>query len=86
MKIEPQTKLMHAILNADRVFKGIIDGSYTLTTNGKVFRLGHTEVAWSWKGFHRVAFVVKQGDEWHATMLAPEHIDLLEGHDAGTTP
>ena len=86
MKIEPQSKLMHAILNSARVFKGIIDGSYTLTTNGKVFRLGHTESHRLWKGHHRVAFVVKQGDEWHVTMLAPEHIDLLEGHDAGTTP
>ena len=77
MKIEPQSKLMHAILNADRVFKGIIDGSYTLTTDGGVFRLGHGEDHWLWKGHNRVAFVVKQGDEWH---------DLLEGHDAGTTP
>ncbi len=63
MKIEPQSKLMHAILNADRVFKGIIDGSYTLTTNGKVFRLGHTESHRLWKGHHRGAFVGNQGDE-----------------------
>ena len=86
MKVSHKSKLMHAIENADRVFSSDIDATYTLTTGGIEFRLGHTESHRLWKGHHRVAFVVKRGDEWHVTMLAPEHIDLLEGHDAGTTP
>ena len=86
MKIDLKSKLMHALESSHRVFSSTIDATYTLTTDGTEFRLGHTESHRAWKGHHRVAFVVKRGDEWHVTMLAPEHIDLLEGHDAGTTP
>ena len=77
---------MHAVECSHRVFSSTIDATYTLTTDGTEFRLGHTESHRAWKGHHRVAFVVKRGDEWHVTMLAPEHIDLLEEQDASNTP
>ena len=86
MKVTDKSKLMHVIENAVRVFRCTLDASYTLTTDGSEFRLGHGENHGTWKDHHRVAFLVKRGDEWHVTMIAPEHLDLLEDHDAGTTP
>ena len=85
MKVKPQSKLMYAVENANSVFRRVIDATYTLTTDGQTFRIGHGEDHWLWKGHNRVAFVVKRGDEWHVTMIAPEHLDLLEDYDAGTT-
>ena len=86
MKVKPQTKLMRAIEGAARVFKCVLDAEYTLTTDGEGFRIGHGENHRPWKGHHRAVFLRRQDGEWHVTMVAPEHIDLLEGHDAGTTP
>ena len=86
MRVPVKSKLMHAIDNADSVFTCTTDATYTLTTDGKGFRLGRGENHTPWKDHSRVAFLVKRGDEWHVTMIAPEHLDLLEDHDAGTTP
>ena len=85
MKVKPQSKLQRAIESADRVFNCVLDAKYTLTTDGEKFRIGHSEDHWPWKGHHRAAFLRLQDGEWHVTMVSPEHIDLLEGHDAGTT-
>ena len=86
MRAPVGSKLVHAIDNADRVFACSVDATYTLTTDGNAFRLGHSEDHNPWKGHHRVAYLVKRGDEWYVTMIAPEHLNLLEDHDAGTTP
>ena len=85
MLVNPQSKLMEAIEGADRVFNCVRETVYTLTTDGEKFRIGHTEDHWPWKGHHRAAFLRLQDGEWHVTMVAPEHVDLLEDHDAGTT-
>lgn len=86
MLVPPKSKLMRAIENAQSVFNISIDARYTLTTDDQVFRLSHGEGHWAWRGHHRVALLTKNGDEWSLTMIAPEHLDLLEDHDAGTTP
>ena len=82
MRVSDKSKLMHAIENAVRVFRCTLDAAYTLTTDGNEFRLGHGENHWPWKGHHRAAFLLLQDGEWHVTMVAPEHIDLLEDQDA----
>ncbi len=86
VRVPVGSKLMRAIDNADSVFTCTTGGIYTLTTDGKAFRLAHGENHRPWKDHHRVVFLVKRGDEWHVTMIAPEHLNLLEDHDAGTTP
>ena len=86
MRVPGQSMLMRGIVSADSVFTCTTDGTYTITTDGKRFRLARGENHRPWKDHHRVAFLVKRGDEWHVTMIAPEHLDLLEDHDAGTTP
>ena len=86
MKVKPQSKLQRAIESADRVFNCVLDAKYTLTTDGEKFRIGHSEDHWPWKGHHRAAYLVKRGDEWYVTMIVPEHLGLLEDHDARTTP
>ena len=85
MKVKPQSKLMRAIEGAERVFRCVLNAKYTLTTDGEKFRLGHGENHWPWKGHHRAAFLCLQDGEWHVTMVAPKHIDLLEDQDVGTT-
>ena len=86
MRVPDKSKLMRGIDNADSVFTCTTDATYTLTTDSKGFRLGRGENHMPWKDHHRVAFLVKRAGEWHVTMIAPEHLDLLEDHDAGTTP
>ena len=85
MRVPDKSKLMRAIEGADRVFRCVLNAKYTLTTDGEKFRLGHGENHWPWKGHHRAAFLCLQDGEWHVTMVAPEHIDLLEDQDVGTT-
>ena len=86
MRVSDKSKLMHAIDNADSVFTCTTDATYTLTSDGERFRLGRGENHIPWKDHYRVAFLARHDGEWHITMIAPEHLDLLEDHDAGTTP